>query len=107
MNTSHSGNVPVTLNDAVGTPVEIARKLLSVPATKVVVAPLIIKGATGRAWGKITLDALVKAGAAAANECSGAIRERTKMAPKAFRDAFMERGRFLVKRRFGSRMFWT
>ncbi len=47
MNTSHSGNVPVTLNDAVGTPVEIARKLLSVPATKVVVAALIIKGARG------------------------------------------------------------
>ncbi len=68
---------------------------------------VVIVKLAGRAWGKITLDALVKAGAAAANECSGAIRERTKMAPKAFRDAFMERGRFLVKRRFGSRMFWT
>ena len=47
INDNHVGNVPVVVMEAVGVPVVVTVKLPSVPPVKVVLAALVILGATG------------------------------------------------------------
>ena len=47
INDSHVGNMPVVVKEAVGVPVVVTVKLPSVPPVKVVLAALVILGATG------------------------------------------------------------
>ena len=47
MNDNHVGSVPVVVKEAVGVPVVVTVKLPSVPPPKVVLAALVMVGATG------------------------------------------------------------